>query len=729
MRVSALAVVLAMLCAASLSAAEVVPPPLPGSGALLAQAPEGAPGAAEGAEALTPEAEAEAVHEPASPPPAEEPAEAPPGPEAEAGQEEPVAAEPPPPGAVPARPAAPFPAPPPRAPAGFLVKFNNADVYEVIHTLGRIAGINYLIDPRVRGVVNVHTQGAIRREDALDLLYSILRVNGATAVKEGDLYHIVPMAEAKMEALPLASPEDREERFSPNRPVMRAFPLQYIAAAEMAKVIRPFLSGGGDATEVARANMIVVTDTAANMEKHSRLVDLFDADAFRTAGVKLFRLNFLDPEEMGRHLETIFGALDFGTKGGKPSGINFVPLARMNALLVVTASPRALEDVERWVAELDREPSGAGRAVYLYRVRHGKARDIADMLEKLYPGKAAPFPRPTAFAPRVAEPERPAAPARPEAAPAEEKGGAFDILLNEPMNALVIRGSASEYAAILDTLRTIDVYPRQVLLEVLIAEVQLDDALRLGIDWTFSKQSGDFSHDASLATSAAGITSGLRYVVDKTDRLTAALRSLANDGKVSVLSSPSVMSTNGKKSRIDVSDQVPIVSGRVTNPGLEAFITETVEYRDVGIILAFTPFINDEGIVTLEIEQEVSEVRATGVGASVNPTFFRRGVATTLIATQDRSIVLGGLIRERRERTRDGIPFFYKIPVFGWLFGARSDQVSRTELLIFITPRVISSVVEGTELSREFEQRVEELKRRIGEEKAIRRVPRSPGAE
>lgn len=613
---------------------------------------------------------------------------------------------------------------------GFLVKFNNADLYEVIHTLGRMAGINYLIDPRVRGVVNVHTQGTVRKEGALDLLLSILRINGATAVREGEIFHIVPMTDAKMEPLLLAARAAKEPEGSPNRPVMRAFPLQYISAAEMAKVLKPFLTPGGDVTEIPRANMVLVTDTAANLEKHERLVGLFDADAFRTAGVKLFPLRYLDPEEMAKDLETIFGALDFGAKAGAPAGIHFVPLPRMNALLAVTASPRTMEDVERWIGELDREPAGTARTVHLYRVRNGKAKDVMEILEKLYPAKSATVSgRPTEFRPAVAEPTpgKPPgtgaspAPKTEPAAAAAIRTESFDILLDEPMNALIIRGSASEYAAILDTLATIDVYPRQVLLEVLIAEVQLDDALKMGIDWNYVKQSGEFRHEVGVATPAAALTSGLKYVVDKTDRLTAALRALASDGKVSVLSSPSVISVNGKKSKIDVSDSIPIVSGKVTNPGTNPFVTETVEYRDVGILLSFTPFINDDGIVTLEIEQEVSEVKSSSAGASQNPSFFRRSVNTTLIATQDRSIVLGGLVKERREKTREGIPFLYRIPVLGWIFGYEANSVNRTELLIFITPRVIANATEGTKLSEEFERRVEELKRRIGEAKGLQR--------
>jgi len=122
-------------------------------------------------------------------------------------------------------------------------------------------------------------------------------------------------------------------------------------------------------------------------------------------------------------------------------------------------------------------------------------------------------------------------------------------------------------------------------------------------------------------------------------------------------------------------------------------------------------------------------VKTTSVGASANPSFFKRSVDTTLIATQDRSIVLGGLVKERRERTRDGIPFLYKIPVFGWIFGARSNVVSRTELLIFITPRVIASIDEGTRLSREFEDRVAELKMRIWEAKGIKPLKKDDSEE
>ena len=152
-----------------------------------------------------------------------------------------------------------------------------------------------------------------------------------------------------------------------------------------------------------------------------------------------------------------------------------------------------------------------------------------------------------------------------------------------------------------------------------------------------------------------------------------------------------------------------------TNPPVT---TTTVEYRDVGVILSFTPYINESGLVTLEIEQEVSEVSTTSTGA--NPTFFKRSVSTNLVASQDQSIVLGGLVKERKSLSRAGLPWIYKIPLIGWIFGSRDDTVSRTELLIFITPRVIRNVEEGIQLSRDFEDRVQQLKGRMGETTGIR---------
>jgi general secretion pathway protein D len=653
---------------------------------------------------------------------------------------------PPPPVTYPSRRQFPSPAVPPAAASGgpgFFVKFNNADIYEVIHTLGRTAGINYLIDPRVRGVVNVHTQGVVRKDGALELLFAILRVNGATAIKEGETYHIVPMSEAKMEPLLPVLPGDNAAKAAPNQVIMRVFPLQYIAVAEMAKVIRPFLSVGGEAVEVARANILLVIDTASNLEKTARLVELFDSEVFRSAGMKLFQLKYLDPEEMAKNLDNIFGALDFSVRGAKPAGINLVPIPRLNALLVVSASPKTMEDVERWIAELDRAGSGASRTIHRYRVRYGKVKDVAAVLEKLYPKRTASIgiDRPTEFKPAVAQtpgastttatsamsPPQPSRSAPPAATagttPSKDarEGEGFDLIPDEPTNSLIIRASLSEYADILENLKVIDVYPQQVLLEVLVGEVTLDDTLKLGIDWTFNNTFGSGGSYRGTGTLDQGNpVNNFNYLVTKTGKLTAAFRSLANDGKASVLSSPSVIATNGKKARINVADQVPVVNSTLQSNTNPPVTTTTVEYRDVGVILTFTPYINDSGLVTLEIEQEVSEVSSTSASANTNPTFFKRSISTNLVASQDQSIVLGGLVKERKSLNRAGLPFFYKIPLLGWIFGSRDDTVNRTELLIFITPRVIRSVEEGIQLSRDFEERVQQLKGRMGEVQGIR---------
>ena len=324
------------------------------------------------------------------------------------------------------------------------------------------------------------------------------------------------MTEAKTEPLLPTFPGDNAARTSSNQVIMRAFPLQYIAVAEMAKVIKPFLSAGGEAVEVARANILLVTDTSANLDKTARLVELFDSEVFRSAGMKLFQLKYLDPEEMAKNLENIFGALDFSARGARPAGINFVPIPRLNALLVVSASPKTMEDVERWVRELDREGAGASRTIHRYRVRYGKVKDVAAVLEKLYPKRTASIgtDRPTEFRAAVAQSPgsslnaaapRSAAPqpasittstttstttSRPAPARDGKEGEGFDLIPDEPTNSLIIRASLSEYADILENLKVIDVYPQQVLLEVLVGEVTLDDSLKLGIDWTFNNTFG-----------------------------------------------------------------------------------------------------------------------------------------------------------------------------------------------------------------------------------------------
>jgi general secretion pathway protein D len=725
-RIASLFCVVALF-AAHVGITEAASPPAPPSENATPPA-AAAPGAGDAAPAVPPDPEPPVMAVP--PPPSVPPAAAP------AYQRHPIRRQ---------LPAAAVPQAVPVSPAagggpGFFVQFNNADIYEVIQTLGRAAGINYLIDPRVRGVVNVHTQGVVQKDGALDLLFSILKVNGATAIKEGDTYHIVPMTEAKTEPLVPSFQGDGASRGAANQVSMRAYPLQYISVAEMAKVIKPFLTPGGEAVEVGRANILLVIDTTSNLEKTARLVELFDSEVFRASGMKLFKLKVLDPEEMAKNLENIFGALDFSARGGKPSGINFVPIPRLYSLLVVSASPKTMEDVEKWIGELDRTGGGASRSVHRYRVKYGKVKDVAAVLERLYPGRTATVAdKKTEFKPAVAQLPGQAAGFPAQAPAAGPPGGAgapptartakgetevstqpFDIIPDEATNSLIIRASLSEYADALEILKAVDVYPQQVLLEVLVGEVNLTDELRLGIDWKWMGNGGGYNKTATLDPGSLPALNNFTYMVEKTGQLTAAFRSLAEDGRASVLSSPSIIAANGKKSKINVVDQIPITTSVLNSATNPPVTTTTVEYRDVGVILSFTPFINDSGLVTLEIEQEVSDVNILTTQGQQNPSFFKRSISTNLVASQDQSIVLGGLVKEKKSLDRSGLPWFYKIPVIGWIFGSRTDSVTRNELLIFITPRVIRSVEEGIQLSRDFEERVAQLKTRMKETEGFR---------
>ena len=630
--------------------------------------------------------------------------------------------------------------PPPPPAAGFFVKFNNADLYEVIHTLGRTAGINYLIDPRVRGVVNVQTHGVLKKDAALDLLFSILKVNGATAIKEGDTYHIVPMSEAKTEPLIPSLSVDGAPRSSPNQVSMRAYPLQYISVAEMAKVIRPFLTPGGEAVEVGRANILLVIDTAANLEKTARLVELFDSEVFRAAGMKLFKLKVLDPEEMAKNLENIFGALDFSARGGKPSGINFVPIPRLYSLLVVSASPKTMEDVEKWIGELDRTGGGASRSVHRYRVKYGKVKDIAAVLERLYPEQdrsgrrrkedgvqarggprlpgQASFPSQT---PPAGPPGGAGAPAAARTAKGETEVSTqpFDIIPDEATNSLILRASLSEYADALEILKTVDVYPQQVLLEVLVGEVNLKDDLRLGIDWTWTGTGGGYNQTATLAPGSIPALNNFTYLIEKTGQADGGVP-VAGGGRPGL---GPLLPERHRDEREEVEDQrggpdphhdlgpeqrhEPAgddhhrgVPRRGRHPHLHA-VHQRPRAGDAG---------DRAGGERRQHHRPRGRIRPSSSGAS----------RTNLVASQDQSIVLGGLVKERKSLDRSGLPWFYKIPVIGWIFGSRTDSVSRNELLIFITPRVIRSVEEGVQLSRDFEERVAQLKARMKETQGFR---------
>ena len=398
-----------------------------------------------------------------------------------------------------------------------------------------------------------------------------------------------------------------------------------------------------------------------------------------------------------------------------------------------------IERVQALVARLDTDTPPT-RAVFVYRVEHLRAKELAATLTGLFRRRGLPepaLPRPGAFPfPRRRPGHRRARRPPTSSGTSWLSTDEIRVVPDEATNTLLVTATPQVWAALQPVLQRLDRMPRRVLIEILVAEFTLDDSTQLGIEWSLRSEKGiqiggeRLSVGSGLDTGIPGlvpIPPTFFFVLANKDILTL-LQAFSQANRVNVLSSPHVMASENKRAQIHVGSSVPILTsqqqpatGVAAAPQPTSVITTTVEYRDVGVILTVTPRVADNRFVALDIRQEVSAVAPSPTIATVqgqpvsvpSPAFNKRVAETSVVVGEQETLVLGGLIEERKTQVREGIPFLSRIPILGYLFGATRDGVVKTELVIMVTPRLVLDPGESRSLYEEFRRRAPELKREM----------------
>ena len=602
--------------------------------------------------------------------------------------------------------------------------FDNADIYEVINALADVIGMNYIIDPAVKGKVNIHTRGEVDKNQILPILEIIFEMNNIAAVKTGDLYKIIPIKEAKTRPLmPETGREIKEEDLqSPDRMRIQFVPLRYIPVGEMSKLLKPFLTKAGEIMEYPKNNVMIVVDTNINVKRLLSMVDTVDVSYFEGMNVKFYELKNADVKDLAKEMETIFGAMGIGKGTDKGVGVNFVPLERLNMMLViVNQMPDIIAKVDDWVAKLDEINTDVEEQIFIYFLQNGKATDVGDIINKIY-GEGVETKKKEGT-PVKKTPEKPGAIPAATATVA----GKIKVVTDETTNALIIRATTSDYNIIKKTIQLLDIVPRQVLIEVLIAEITLGDDTQFGVDWRFKKkdvgvggETGTFDNILNnnvpdIAADYAGAAAGYTAVFAASD-LYARLYAYAGENRLNVLSSPHVLAANNKEAKIEVGQEVPIVTSEYAPDiaGTTDVTSRSIQYRDPGILLTVTPRINEKGLVAMDVSQEVSQVSEQTITGISSPIITKRSAKTSLVVQNGSTIVIGGLIQEQNERSMSGIPFFSKIPLLNYFFSYTKNKVTKTELVILITPHVVRTLEEADLITKEFTDKIEGLKKMIG---------------
>jgi general secretion pathway protein D len=616
------------------------------------------------------------------------------------------------------------------------LNFANAEIREVVDAvLGRTLGVSYIIDPKVQGQVTARTSQPIPRVAVIAALENILALNGAALTLTDGIYKVVTLAEA---ASGLTSPAVAPLRGHQGRGFgIHVVPLKFASAEALLDVLKPFASPGRVLRADGSRNLLIFAGTGPEARDLIAMVSIFDVDWMAGMSFALFPVQVADAKSLVADLDKVFLQ-----DGDSPLAgvIRFVPIERLNAVLAISPQVAYLDRAETWISRLDRGAEGAGRRIFVYHVQNGRAADLADVLGRIFE-----FDRPA----ERAAPQADLAPglspvsltpedrAAGQAAPAEGEGqgaepqpalaaraarrndqgaittvdeiGNIRIIADEVNNALVVLATSAEYRMIEATLRRLDITPLQVLIEVTIAEVELNDDLRYGLQWFFSEDNNSATFSTLASGDVASAFPGFSYVfADANTRVV--LNALAEITNIRVISSPQLMVLDNQSARLQVGDQVPIATQSavsVTDPA--APIVNSIQFRDTGVILEVTPRVNAGGLVTLDVLQEVSTVDQTTTSDLDSPTIGQRTIESTVAVQSGNTIALGGLIQDRDEDSTSGIPLLSDIPILGNLFKTTNVVQLRTELLVLITPRVVRDQREARDVTDELRRRMSTL--------------------
>jgi general secretion pathway protein D len=618
-----------------------------------------------------------------------------------------------------------------------VLNFDNADLYAVISTIAELLEINYIVDPSVTGKVTISTAGGLYKKDLFPVFFQILDVNGLTAIQEGNLYRIVPLKDSTRMSIETRLFDQRDDLPPMDRAMIQIIPLQFMAAQEMVKLLTPFVSSGGTIVSDTASNTLLVVDKGANVLKILRLVEAFDVNMLERVSYKVYPVKYLDVEEVANTLT------DFTSSYGEVSNvfIKFIPITQLNTLFVVSTSPLVFERIEEILRQIDVIDKEVSPKIYVYFVKNGEAADLAQLMDSVFSRKSAdkgvseaakkaaegsgsvsrnPFSK-ERVAERKAEKEaaksKAEAPAQKAAVTVEGEAPGSGVLMGEVhitpdeiRNALIVEALPSDYRIVEDILGKIDVLPRQVLIEATIAEITHESSRELGMEWALGK--GAAAGKASFLSTIGA--AGLKYSIGVTDKWYAELNALATKGLVNVISSPHVLASDNKEAKIDVSREVPVASGQ-TYVSSGSTISETaIEYRDTGVILSVTPHINDRGLVTMDISEEVSDVdEPVDVAGKNYPSFFKRTVTTTLTVKHGQTIAIGGLIKDRETDKMSGVPCLIDIPVVRYLAGQNLKETEKIELIVLLTPRVIANLDDVDAVTDEFKQKTRNIVKRF----------------
>jgi len=628
------------------------------------------------------------------------------------------------------------------------LNFADTDIREVAaQILGGLLQVNYTIDPAVHGTATLHTAVPIPRGELLSTLQVLLSQTGATMVEVGTLYRVLPAAAAGATPGLANSAADAGDQ---------VIPLHYASADQLARVLQPFAGTSAHVAAETGSNAVVVAGEPVAREALANLVRAFDVDSLANQSFALLPVGQGNAREFATALQQAMDTQGGGTPanaGARSGQVRIVAMERINAVLVAAPEARTIDEARRIFTLVQRQRQTTVRSWHVYYLQNGRSNDVAYSLQQAFTpdhvtaqpssnaqlhqvgssgggqtsgiggigqggagsggvggigggslgglgstggglGSGSIGGAPASSAPTSGADQNTANPLLGGLDPSSGGSGGADtmrIIPNTSNNALMIYGTPQEFDTVEAMLRKIDILPLQVRIDAVIAEVELNDALQYGTQFFF--KSGGLNGTLSSVFNATNNFSG--YFLAGSNASQVALNLLQAVSTVHVLSSPELMVLDNQPARLEVGDLVPYLTQQAQSTVTSTTdVINSVSYEQTGVILEVTPRVNSDGLVTLDIAQEVSNIDTSATatvsnGGITSPTFLQRDVQSRVVVQDGQTIGLAGLIQDSVTRSNQGVPFLKDVPVLGALFGQQNNSRTRTELMVLITPHVV----------------------------------------
>jgi len=587
------------------------------------------------------------------------------------------------------------------------VSVNEMPISDFLHyALGELLNINYIIGKDVNQddqTITLNIQEKISPQRLMQLTTELLMEQGIE-IKYNDALYFIHKLEDNKTGQKVVTAIGRELSSVPrtSQEILQIVPLEFGIKISIERTLRQLV--GVKITPDFEQSALFLQGKREEILRALEFIHLLDAPANRGKHIGLISLTYIDSEEFTEQMTLLLESegIPVSTNQAKNKNLVLVPITQIGAIAVFSTEKNMLNRVRFWAKTIDQPLKSLAKQYFMYHPQYARASDLGESLSGLLGGiKGSSTAKKTTSA-NGSNTTNEAPSSKRSVGISNEN---ITLVVDERANAIIFYTSGSEYQALLPLIRKLDVLPRQVMLDITIAEVTLSDEFKFGVEWALKQ--GDTTFGTSGAFGVSGI-GGFSFNLQGIDGDLNA-NFFEKNNLVKVLSNPTLLVRDGVTANITIGSDISVVGQTTTDPINGDRQTTSSEYRKTGVNVTVSPTINAQGIVIMEIDQKISNSVPDSSGASGNPDIFERSISTEVVAQSGQTIILGGLISENINQGDQKTPWLASIPLLGNLFKAGSDTVTRTELVMLITPKVIDRTDQWHELTESFKQGLDYL--------------------